>query len=78
MLNEKYPISISLKCCHVSKLLIFKSFFINSICRTVKTLVHTLVKMKGASITNHLTQIPDVNESDLFPYLHKVLKVIHY
>ncbi|XP_047538728.1 protein mini spindles isoform X1 [Vanessa atalanta] len=42
--------------------------------RTVKTLVHTLVKMKGASITNHLTQIPDVNESDLYPYLHKVLK----
>lgn len=42
---------------------------------TVKTLVHTLVKMKGASITNHLTQIPDVNESDLFPYLLKVLKV---
>ncbi|KAL0879509.1 hypothetical protein ABMA27_003252 [Loxostege sticticalis] len=42
--------------------------------RTVKTLVHTLVKMKGASITNHLTQIPDVNESDLYPYLLKVLK----
>ncbi|XP_045778443.1 protein mini spindles isoform X2 [Maniola jurtina] len=42
--------------------------------RTVKTLVHTLVKMKGASIMNHLTQVPDVNESDLFPYLHKVLK----
>ncbi|XP_068623237.1 protein mini spindles [Battus philenor] len=42
--------------------------------RTVKTLVHTLVKMKGALITNHLTQIPDVNESDLHPYLHKVLK----
>ncbi|XP_039748476.1 protein mini spindles isoform X3 [Pararge aegeria] len=42
--------------------------------RTVKTLVHTLVKMKGASIMNHLTQIPDVNESDLYPYLHKVLK----
>ncbi|CAH2055745.1 unnamed protein product, partial [Iphiclides podalirius] len=42
--------------------------------RTVKTLVHTLVKMKGAAITNHLTQIPDVNESDLYPYLHKVLK----
>nr|XP_021185721.2 protein mini spindles isoform X2 [Helicoverpa armigera] len=42
--------------------------------RTVKTLVHTLVKMKGGSITNHLTQIPDVNESDLYPYLLKVLK----
>ncbi|KAM3966107.1 LOW QUALITY PROTEIN: msps cytoskeleton-associated protein 5 [Aphomia sociella] len=42
--------------------------------RTVKTLVHTLVKMKGASIANHLTQIPDVNESDLYPYLLKVLK----
>ncbi|RVE53041.1 hypothetical protein evm_002339 [Chilo suppressalis] len=42
--------------------------------RTVKTLVHTLVKIKGASITNHLTQIPDVNESDLYPYLLKVLK----
>lgn len=44
--------------------------------RTVKTLVHTLVKMKGGTITNHLTQIPDVNESDLYPYLLKVLKVI--
>ncbi|XP_050682742.1 protein mini spindles [Leptidea sinapis] len=42
--------------------------------RTVKTLVHTLVKSKGSSITNHLTQIPDINESDLYPYLHKVLK----
>ncbi|CAB3232167.1 unnamed protein product [Arctia plantaginis] len=42
--------------------------------RTVKTLVHTLVKMKGGTITNHLTQIPDVNESDLYPYLLKVLK----
>lgn len=42
--------------------------------RTVKTLVHTLVKMKGASITNHLTQIPDINESDLYPYLLKILK----
>ncbi|KAI5639807.1 hypothetical protein NE865_07707 [Phthorimaea operculella] len=42
--------------------------------RTVKTLVHTLVKMKGASITNHLSHIPDANESDLYPYLLKVLK----
>ncbi|XP_026736168.1 protein mini spindles isoform X2 [Trichoplusia ni] len=42
--------------------------------RTVKTLVHTLVKMKGGSITNHLTQIPDLNGSDLYPYLLKVLK----
>lgn len=42
--------------------------------RTVKTLVHTLVKMKGSSIVNHLTQVPDVNESDLYPYLLKVLK----
>ncbi|XP_063384841.1 protein mini spindles [Cydia fagiglandana] len=42
--------------------------------RTVKTLVHTLVKMKGGSITSHLTQIPDVNDSDLYPYLLKVLK----
>ncbi|GBP43034.1 Protein mini spindles [Eumeta japonica] len=42
--------------------------------RTVKTLVHNLVKMKGTSITNHLTQIPDVQESDLYPYLLKVFK----
>ncbi|KAL4713510.1 hypothetical protein ACJJTC_010495 [Scirpophaga incertulas] len=42
--------------------------------RTVKTLVHTLVKIKGSCITNHLTQIPDANESDLYPYLLKVLK----
>ncbi|CAK1542570.1 unnamed protein product [Leptosia nina] len=45
--------------------------------RTVKTLVHTLVKVKGASIMNHLTQIPDVNDSDLYPYLHKVLKQLN-
>ncbi|XP_041970087.1 protein mini spindles isoform X2 [Aricia agestis] len=42
--------------------------------RTVKTLVHTLVKIKGSSITNHLSQISDLNESDLYPYLQKVLK----
>ncbi|CAF4840338.1 unnamed protein product [Pieris macdunnoughi] len=42
--------------------------------RTVKTLVHTLVKTKGASIMNHLTLIPDIHESDLYPYLHKILK----
>lgn len=43
--------------------------------RTVKTLVHALVKKKGLSISDHLTLIPDAQGSDLYLYLLKVFKV---
>lgn len=42
--------------------------------KTVKTLVHSLVKLRGGAITNHLTKIPNVQDSDLYLYLLKVLQ----
>lgn len=42
--------------------------------RTLKTLLHTLCKLKGPKIMDHLTLIEDKNESDLELHLRKVMK----
>lgn len=74
--NKNYTISFQFTSLYIVRALcLWHNLCVFFCYRTVKTLVHTLVKIKGSSIVNHLTQIPDVNESDLYPYLHKVLKV---
>ncbi|NXC15820.1 CKAP5 protein, partial [Corythaeola cristata] len=42
--------------------------------RTVKTLLHTLCKLKGPKILDHLTMIDNKNESELEAYLCRVMK----
>lgn len=41
--------------------------------RTVKTVIHTLVKEKGESVLNCLSRVSDPNASDLVPYIRKLL-----
>lgn len=43
--------------------------------RTVKTILHTITKMKGDSIMEHLTKIPNPKESEIDTYIIRVLKV---
>ncbi|KAM6360444.1 cytoskeleton-associated protein 5 isoform 1-T4 [Alca torda] len=42
--------------------------------RTLKTLLHTLCKLKGPKILDHLTMIDNKNESELESYLCRVIK----
>lgn len=42
--------------------------------RTIKTILHTLTKMKGNKILSHLTLIDSVENSELEAYLLKILK----
>uniref|UniRef100_A0A8C3KIP3 Cytoskeleton associated protein 5 n=1 Tax=Calidris pygmaea TaxID=425635 RepID=A0A8C3KIP3_9CHAR len=42
--------------------------------RTLKTLLHSLCKLKGPKILDHLTMIENKNESDLEAYLYRTLK----
>ncbi|XP_061466898.1 cytoskeleton-associated protein 5 isoform X2 [Rhineura floridana] len=42
--------------------------------RTLKTLIHTLCKLKGPKILDHLTMIDNKNESELEAHLCKVMK----
>ncbi|XP_064423215.1 cytoskeleton-associated protein 5 isoform X2 [Latimeria chalumnae] len=42
--------------------------------RTLKTLLHTLCKLKGAKIMDHLTLIENKNESELQTHLYRVMK----
>ncbi|XP_074005798.1 cytoskeleton-associated protein 5 isoform X2 [Numenius arquata] len=42
--------------------------------RTLKTLLHSLCKLKGPKILDHLTMIENKNESDLEAYLYRILK----
>uniref|UniRef100_A0A0K2TDH6 Cytoskeleton associated protein 5 [Falco peregrinus] n=1 Tax=Lepeophtheirus salmonis TaxID=72036 RepID=A0A0K2TDH6_LEPSM len=44
--------------------------------RTVKTIVHTLAKAKGPDIMNHLGKISDPENSDLVPYLQKLMNCV--
>lgn len=44
--------------------------------RTVKTILHTITKMKGDSIMAHLHKIPNLKESEIEVYILRVLKVI--
>lgn len=41
--------------------------------RTVKTIIHNMVKIKGVSIINHLTKIP--THCELRAYLIKIIRV---
>ncbi len=41
--------------------------------RTVKTILHTMVKVRGESILDHLTLIEDLQSSEMLAYLHKLL-----
>ena len=41
--------------------------------RTVKTILHTMAKAKGDAILDHLTRINDPSNSELVPYLRKLL-----
>jgi len=43
--------------------------------RTVKTLLHTLTKLKGPKILKHLGQIENPSESEVESFIHKVLKM---
>ncbi|KAL7992320.1 hypothetical protein Chor_016576 [Crotalus horridus] len=42
--------------------------------RTLKTLIHTLCKLKGAKILDHLTMIDNKNESELEAHLCRMMK----
>lgn len=42
--------------------------------RTIKTIIHTLVRLQGDAILAHLEAIDKLNESELEPYLQKLLK----
>ncbi|XP_054256793.1 cytoskeleton-associated protein 5 isoform X2 [Indicator indicator] len=42
--------------------------------RTLKTLLHTLCKLKGPKILDHLTMIDNKNESELEAHLRRVMK----
>ncbi|XP_018308410.1 cytoskeleton-associated protein 5 isoform X3 [Mycetomoellerius zeteki] len=41
--------------------------------RTVKTVLHSMTRMKGSSILNHLTLINNTNESELHAYLIRLI-----
>ena len=43
--------------------------------RTIKTILHSLTKIKGNKILLHLSRIDNVNESELQSYLVKLIKV---
>ena len=42
--------------------------------RTIKTIIHTLVRLQGDAILSHLGSIDNIKDSELEPYLKKILK----
>ncbi|XP_011314716.1 cytoskeleton-associated protein 5 isoform X2 [Fopius arisanus] len=44
--------------------------------RTIKTVLHSITKIKGASILNHLTKINNTHESELKNYLNRLLETV--
>lgn len=44
--------------------------------RTVKTILHSLTKMKGDTIMQHMNKIPNPKESEIEVYILRVLKVL--
>lgn len=44
--------------------------------RTVKTIIHSSVKIKGGKIMLHLGQIPNTSESEVETYILRLLKVM--
>lgn len=43
--------------------------------RTVKTILHSMAKMKGGSLMLHLSKIPNTNDSEMEIYIVRLLKV---
>ena len=41
--------------------------------RTVKTVLHTMAKHRGDEVLDHLSKVADPNESELLPYIRKLL-----
>ncbi|CAH0561277.1 unnamed protein product [Brassicogethes aeneus] len=44
--------------------------------RTIKTILHSSVKIKGLSILNHLGKIPNTKESEVEGYINKLIKTL--
>lgn len=44
--------------------------------RTIKTILHSMVKMKGAGLMTHLGKIPNTNDSEMEAYILRLLKVV--
>ncbi|XP_015113427.1 protein mini spindles isoform X2 [Diachasma alloeum] len=44
--------------------------------RTIKTVLHSMTKIKGVSILNHLTMINNTHESELKSYLNRLLETV--
>lgn len=42
--------------------------------RTIKTIIHTLVRLQGEAILSHLGTIDNLKDSELEPYLQKLLR----
>ncbi|XP_065159394.1 protein mini spindles isoform X2 [Atheta coriaria] len=42
--------------------------------RTIKTILHSIAKVKGASLTEHLANIPNINDSELEMFIHKMIR----
>ena len=42
--------------------------------RTIKTIIHTLVRLQGEDVLSHLGTIENLKDSELEPYLQKLLK----
>lgn len=45
--------------------------------RTVKTVLHSMTKIKGSSMLNHLTLINNIQESELRSYLNRLIDMVN-
>ena len=43
--------------------------------RTIKTVLHSMTRVKGSTILSHLTRINNTNESELHSYLMRLIAV---
>lgn len=43
--------------------------------RTIKTILHSMTRVKGSTILSHLTRINNTNESELHSYLIRLITV---
>lgn len=43
--------------------------------RTIKTILHSMTRVKGSTILSHLTRINNTNESELQSYLIRLIAV---
>lgn len=56
----------------------WKSKELDTPLRTIKTLIHSCVKLKGATIMLHMSKIPNTSESEVESYALRVIKVSKY